>query len=205
MVGVGHDGVGVMLENTTTRWGSVQIGLHWTIAVLILLVQVPAGIAMNAVAPGDLQNALYNVHKNVGLIVFLLACFRLAWRWRHPVPYLPADLPAWQASAARATHGLLYALLFLLPITGFLYTALSGYPVPFLMLWDIAKLVPENKPLGEVFKYLHVGLTLLLAVAAALHVAGALHHHLVRKDGLLQRMLSSDASLPPRIAPSGRR
>ena len=180
-----------MLENTRERWGSVQIGLHWMIAALILLVQVPAGITMVWSSPGALQNFLYNVHKNVGLIVFLLACFRLAWRWRHPVPYLPADLPSWQATAARATHALLYALLFLLPITGFLYTALGGFPVPFLMVWDLAKLVPVNKPVAEVFKIVHIGLTFLLYATAALHVAGALQHHLVRKDGILQRMLSS--------------
>jgi cytochrome b561 len=185
-----------MLGNTRERWGSVQIGLHWTIAALILLVQVPAGITMVWSSPGALQNFLYNVHKNVGLIVFLLACFRLAWRWHHPVPYLPADLPAWQATAARATHALLYALLFLLPITGFLYTAMGGFPVPFLMVWDLAKLVPVNKPVAEVFKIVHIGLTFLLYATAALHVAGALQHHLVRKDGILQRMLSSRGAVP---------
>lgn len=185
-----------MLENTHERWGSVQIGLHWTIAALILLVQVPAGITMVSVNPGALQNFLYNVHKNVGLIIFLLACFRLAWRWRHPVPYLPADLPHWQAVAARTTHALLYALLFLLPITGFLYTALGGFPVPFLMIWDIAKLLPTNKPVAEVFETIHVGLTFVLYLVAALHVAGAMQHYLVRKDGVLQRMLSSRAPLP---------
>lgn len=189
-----------MLANTTARWGSVQIGLHWTVAALILLVQVPAGLAMNAVAAGPLQNALYDIHKNVGLIVLLLACFRLAWRWRQPVPYLPADLPPWQAVAARATHGLLYALLFLLPLTGFLYTALAGYPVPFLMLWDIAKLLPVHKPTGAVFETIHVGLTFVLYATLMLHVAGALHHHLIRKDDILQRMLPGRAPLPERGA-----
>jgi cytochrome b561 len=189
-----------MLENTRERWGSVQIGLHWTIAALILLVQVPAGITMVWSSPGALQNFLYNVHKNVGLIIFLLACFRLAWRWRHPVPQLPADLPPWQATAARATHALLYALLFLLPITGFLYTAMGGFPVRFLMVWDLAKLVPVNKPVAEVFKIVHIGLTFLLCATAALHVAGALQHHLVRKDGILQRMLSSRGAAPVRAA-----
>lgn len=180
-----------MLGNTRERWGSVQIGLHWTMAALILLVQVPAGIAMVWSSPGALQNTLYNIHKNVGLIIFLLAVVRLVWRWRHPVPLLPADLPAWQARAARATHALLYGLLFALPITGFLYTALGGFPVPFLMVWDLAKLLPVNKPLGEVFETLHVALTFVLYLTAALHVAGALQHHLVRRDGVLARMLST--------------
>lgn len=185
-----------MRENTPERWGSVQIGLHWTIAALVLLVQVPAGLTMTSVDPGTVQNVCYNIHKNVGLIIFLLAIVRLGWRWRHPVPFLPADMPPWQARAARITHGVLYALLFLMPITGFLYTAMGGFPVPFLMLYDLAPLVPENKPVAEVFKYIHLTLQYVLYLTVALHVAGALQHHFVRKDSILRRMLSSTAPLP---------
>ncbi len=77
-----------------------------------------------------------------------------------------------------------------MPISGFLYTALSAFPVPFFGLYDLARLVPENKPAGEVFKLIHLSLQWLLYAVAALHVAGALQHHLVRRDGILQRMLS---------------
>ena len=86
-----------MTGNTTERWGSVQIGLHWTIVVL-LLVQISAGFGMVLSAPGPLQDTLYNIHKNGGLIILTLAVIRLAWRLSHPVPYLPADLPPWQAT-----------------------------------------------------------------------------------------------------------
>jgi cytochrome b561 len=186
-----------MTGNTAERWGSVQIGLHWTIAALILI-QVPAAWGMVAASPGALQNTLYNVHKNVGVIIFLLACVRLAWRWGHPVPYLPADLPLWQATAARATHFLLYFLLFLMPLTGLFYTALSGYPVPLLMIWDISKLVPVNKPVGAWFEVAHLSLQWLLYLVVVLHVGGALQHHLVRKDWVLRRMLSARDPLPLR-------
>jgi cytochrome b561 len=184
-----------MRRNTPESWGSVSITLHWTIALLILLVQVPAGITMVALGPGTLQNVLYNVHKNTGLVIFALAVIRLGWRSTQPVPALPADLPQWQATAARVTHGLLYLLLFLMPITGFLYTALGGFPVPLFMLYDLARLVPENKPLAEVFKYAHLSLQFVLYAVVVLHVAGALQHHLMRRDGVLRRMLSSTAPL----------
>ncbi|MFL5332308.1 MAG: cytochrome b [Geminicoccaceae bacterium] len=183
-----------MTGNTAERWGNVQIGLHWTIAALILI-QVPAAWGMVLSAPGAVQDLLYNVHKNVGVIVFVLACVRLAWRWGQPVPLLPADLPAWQARAARVTHFLLYLLLFLMPITGFLYTALSGFPIPLFMIWDLSHLVAVNKPAGEWFKIAHLSLQWLLYLTVLLHVAGALQHHLVRKDWVLRRMLSSQAPL----------
>jgi cytochrome b561 len=185
-----------MQGNTTERWGSVSIALHWTIAALILLVQVPAGLTMEAVGRGPLQDFLYNLHKNTGLVIFALAVVRLGWRWTHPVPVLPADLPAWQARAARVTHVLLYLVLFAMPITGFLYTALGGFPVPLFMLYDLARLLPENKPLAEVFQTLHYLLQFVLYAVVLLHVAGALQHHYVRQDGILRRMLSSTQPLP---------
>lgn len=185
-----------MKRNTRQRWGSVQIGLHWTIAALIILVQVPAGLTMEAVGRGALQNFLYNTHKNTGLIIFTLAVIRLGWRWTHPVPALPGDLPRWQALTARTTHALLYLVLFLMPITGFLYTAMGGFPVPLFMLYDLAQLVPENKPLSEGFQIAHISLKYVLYVVATLHVAGALQHHFVRKDGILRRMTSSTRPLP---------
>lgn len=185
-----------MNPTTPERWGTVSIALHWTIAALILLVQVPAGLTMEAVGRGTLQDVLFNIHKNVGLVIFALAVVRLGWRWSHPVPELPADLPRWQAVTARTTHVLLYAVLFLMPITGFLYTALGGFPVPLFMLYDLARLVPENKPAAEVFQIAHLSLQYVLYALVALHVAGALQHHLIRQDGILRRMLSSRAALP---------
>jgi cytochrome b561 len=185
-----------MRENTRERWGSVQIGLHWTIAVLVLVVQVPAGVTMVAVDPGTVQNVCYNIHKTNGIVIFLLALVRLGWRWSHPVPFLPADMPEWQAKLARTTHALLYLVLFLMPITGFLYTAMGGFPVPFFMLYDLAPLVPVNKPVAEIFKYAHLNLRFVLYVTVLLHVAGALYHHYVRRDGILRRMLSSTSPVP---------
>jgi len=185
-----------MLTNTAERWGSISIGLHWTIAALVLLVQVPAGIIMVSVDPGTVQNVGYNIHKTTGLVIFLLAIVRLAWRWSQPVPVLPADLPGWQVKAARTTHVLLYLVLFTMPVTGFLYTAMGGFPVPFFMVYDLARLVPVNKPVAEWFKLAHLTLQWVLYLTVLLHVAGALQHHFVRKDGILRRMLSSTAPLP---------
>lgn len=86
-----------------------------------------------------------------------------------------------------------------MPITDFFYTTLSGFPVPFLMVWDLEWFVAVNKPVGEWFKLAHLNLRWLLFLVVAPHVAGALQHHLVRKDWVLRRMLSSKKPLlaPP--------
>lgn len=186
-----------MKRNTEDRWGSVSIALHWTIAFLIILVQVPLGLIMTFIEPGTLQNILFTAHKMTGIVIFIVAVIRLGWRWSNPVPKLPPDLANWQVHLASCTQALLYLLLFALPITGFLYTAMGGYPVPLFGLGDIGQLVPVNKPLADGFKLAHIYLTYVLYAAAALHVAGALQHHLWRKDGVLVRMTSPQASLPP--------
>ncbi len=178
-----------MRRNTEDRWGSVSIGLHWLVAGLILLVQVPAGLVMLRVDQGLLQNTLFTLHKNMGLIILALVLFRLAWRLANPVPKLPADLPALQARIARLTHGLLYALLVLLPVSGFLYTAFGGFPVPFLLLVDLGALLPKNETQAAIWKAVHLGSIAALALVLTLHVLGALQHALVRRDEVLWRML----------------
>lgn len=188
-----------MTGNTQQRWGSVQIGLHWTIAGL-LLVQVPLAFGMLGQSPGRTRDVLFNLHKNIGLIIFMLAIVRLVWRLKHPVPYLPQDLSQWQIMAAHATHWTLYALLFAMPVTGFLYTALSGYPVPLFMAVDLAGLVPENKPLGETFKLAHLSLQWVLYLTVAVHVGAAFHHFLVRGDWVVPRMLSATEPLDAKPA-----
>lgn len=181
-----------MRRNTDQRWGSVSIGLHWSIAALILLVQVPAGIAMLEVEPGWLQDALFTTHKNIGLVIFAIALVRLAWRLANPTPRLPVDTPGWQMRVARLTHFLLYALLLLLPVSGFLYTAFGGFPVPLLMLYDLGQLVPASEAQAAIWKSIHYALQYALYGVVTLHVAGALHHYFVHGDDVLQRMLSSE-------------
>ncbi|MGE4218019.1 MAG: cytochrome b [Alphaproteobacteria bacterium] len=184
-----------MIGNTPERWGTVSIALHWTVAGLILCVQLPTAFLMDPVGPGSLQNALYFTHKNIGIVIFLLALFRLFWRWRHPVPALPADLSRWQVLAAHATHVLIYVVLFAMPVSGFLYTALGGFPIPFLGLYDLSRLLPTDKALSDIFLGIHEVGQWVLYVVVAMHVGGALQHHFVRRDHVLRRMLSSKTPL----------
>lgn len=185
-----------MRGNTPERWGSVAIGLHWTTAALILLVQLPLAWMMDGNARGPLQALIFAVHKNAGILVFVLAVMRVLWRWRQPVPLLPAHMPAWQAWSARVTHWLLYFIIFAMPISGYLMTAAQGYPVPLLGVADIGPLVAKNKTLGDAMEFVHHAGGTVLYVIAGLHVLGALYHHFVRRDGILRRMLSSETPTP---------
>ena len=171
-----------------TRYSGPARGLHWLMAVLILLT-IPAGMIM--VQPGldrGLQNALFIYHKNVGVFLLLLVVLRLLWRWRNPPPPKPASLPAWQARIAELTHGALYLLLFLLPVAGYVRVKAGGFPIETLDALGVPSFVPRSDSLAEVAKTVHYGAGLVIAAIVAMHVGAALFHGIVKRDGVFSRM-----------------
>jgi cytochrome b561 len=114
---------------------------------------------------------------------------RLVWRLTHrPPPEVP--MPNWQLRTARATHYLLYALMIVTPLCGWLYSSASGYPVVYLKLWQLPDLVHKNSALAKVLVQIHGFLAWSIFWIVLLHVAAALKHHLVDRDDTLRRMLA---------------
>jgi cytochrome b561 len=135
---------------------------------------------------------LYNWHKWAGVTILFLSVLRLVWRVTHRPPALPASMsaamPAWQHTAHHATHHLLYALFFIVPLTGWAYSSAAGFPIVWFGVLPLPDFVGADKTLAEVIKPLHKFSTFALAGLVVLHVAAALKHQLVDKDGLMARM-----------------
>lgn len=170
------------------RYSATARALHWIMAVLILSM-LPVGFIM--VQPGlarAVQDALFISHKNIGVAVLLLALARLLWRWRHPAPELPASIPAWQARVAEVSHWLLYILMVAMPLAGYIRVRAGGFPVEFLDRLGLPTLVPRSDALAEAAKAAHHYGGLALAALLALHIGAALHHALILRDGVWQRM-----------------
>ncbi|MBL8201361.1 MAG: cytochrome b [Chromatiales bacterium] len=169
-------------------YGNVARSFHWLIAVLLVL-QVPLAFYMvdQPLGPAKLGN--YATHKSIGLLIFSVTALRLAWRLTHPAPPLPAGTPGWQRIAARLTQVVLYALMFLMPLTGLLRSQAANFPVSFFGLFTVPTVVGVNEELSRGMAAAHEmqGTILLLLVGA--HGLAALHHHFVRKDGVLRSML----------------
>jgi len=171
-----------------TRYSTPSRLFHWGMALLILLT-IPAGLLM--VQPGidrGLQNGLFLYHKNVGVLLLVLVVARLIWRWRHPAPKLPGDLPALQAIAAKVSHGLLYTLMVVVPLAGYVRVRAGGFPVESLDALGIATLVPRSDALAEIAKSFHYFAGLAIIAVLALHIGAALYHRFVRRDGIFERM-----------------
>lgn len=175
-------------RNSETSYGIVARSLHWVIAALVL-VQLGLG-AYAANLPVSLARLQWLTrHKSVGLAILTLMLLRLAWRLLDPPPPLPAFMPVWERRAALATHRLLYALLLLAPLAGWLHASAAGLSVNWFGLFLVPDLVPKDRALAAVFWAAHVGLVAALAVLIAVHIAAALRHAFVLRDGVLERML----------------
>jgi cytochrome b561 len=163
--------------------------LHWLIAALVLIM-VPLGIVIANEWGGPVQEPLYNLHKSIGVVILPLVVVRLIWRLTHPPLPLPADISALQQSAAHATHWTLYGLLIVQPTVGLIATSAYPAPLPMFGLSELPPVWPENRPLSERLFTLHRWLGIAIGVVAAMHIAAALHHHFVRRDRVLMRMIS---------------
>jgi cytochrome b561 len=172
----------------STQYTRTAISLHWLIA-LIILAGFSLGLYMHDLPLSPQKLKYYSWHKWIGITVFLLAVVRVAWRLTHEAPALPDGMPEWQRKAAVASHGLLYVLILIIPISGWLYSSASGVPVVYLGKIPLPDLVAPDKALAAQLKLLHKTLNFTLATLVILHIAAALKHQFVDRDGLLTRML----------------
>ena len=181
-----------LLSNTGQGYGIVAMLLHWGMA-LLLLVLLAVGIYMVRLPDvGYDQNKVLVIliHKAVGMGALVVALVRLAWRARSPLPAFAAGVRYGQQVAALFVHLVFYALMIALPMTGWLMSSAGGYPVPLLVGdWSLPDLVGLNDDHFRLYILVHRWLAYALLGAIALHAGAALHHHLLRRDDTLRRML----------------
>jgi cytochrome b561 len=170
-----------------TRYTTTAIVLHWLIAAAVIA-QIIFGWWMQEIAKEPLgpRASAFNSHKSLGLTLLVLMVIRLAWRATHRAPALPAMAP-WQATAARINHGLLYVCLVVQPLSGYLGSAVSGYPVRYFGM-TLPNWAPKIVPLKDLLSVVHLFCSWILVAAIALHIAAAAKHQFVDRDHLLQRM-----------------
>ena len=165
--------------------------LHWLIFAL-LVAQFSVAWTMPHIGRNTVPETLINLHFSSGILVLGLAVVRLAWRWTHIEPAPLDGLPPWQVTSARAVHFILYMLLFVLPILGWVNASYRGFQASFFGIFELPPLVHRRSPgfdwTGDVHAFLS---NYVLLAVIALHVLVALHHALIRKDGVWQRMLPS--------------
>jgi cytochrome b561 len=170
------------------RYTTTAIVFHWLVALMIVGA-FTMGLIMTEMSLSPTKLKYYSWHKWAGVTILAIATLRLLWRLSHPAPAYPASMPAWQKSGANALHCALYVLMFAVPISGYFYTLAAGFPVVYFGLFELPVLIDKNDALKPLLKGVHFWLNMTLASAVALHVAAALKHQFIDRDGVLKRML----------------
>lgn len=176
------------MTETHVKYATPARLFHWITAAVVFLM-IPAGFIM--IQEGlsrQLQDTLFIFHKNVGVAVFVIVAARLSYRIVRPPPPLPASMPDWQARISGATHAALYTLLFVMPIAGYVRVRAGGFPIEALDAAGIPALVPRSEALATAAKTVHLFGAYAISALIALHVAAALYHGIIRRDGIFGRM-----------------
>ena len=163
--------------------------LHWITAALVL-VQIPLGLVIANFKLGAWNDAVYNTHKSIGAILIPIVLFRLFYRVTHKPAPLPPDVPELQRLAAQGLHWLLYLLLVVQGLIGWIATSAYRAPIPVFGLFEMPPIWPENRALSDQLFVVHRAIGILLAFLIVGHIGAALFHHFVRRDRVLMRMIT---------------
>jgi cytochrome b561 len=174
--------------SATGKYRLPAIAMHWLLAVLILFL-LGLGWYMVGIPRGTPARAFYfNLHKSLGLTAAVITALQIVWHLTHAVPPLPTSMPAWEIKVSLSAHKLLYALMVLVPLFGYVSSSFSKFGVHLFGLalphWGW-----EDKALRDIFVTAHSATALVLVVLLGVHVAAALKHWLIDRDQVLQRML----------------
>lgn len=170
------------------KYTGVAMLLHWLVTLLIFTL-FGLGWYMTELPKGSPERTwFFALHKSVGLTTALLVIVRVIWRLQHPPPPLPEMIAHWKRRMAEATHHLLYLLMFVQPVSGYVSSSFSGHSTRF---WGIP--LPdwgwEDQALNEFFTSIHVASSVALLSLIILHIMGALHHGMTAEESVLRRML----------------
>lgn len=175
---------GIVME----KYSGVAMLLHWLISLLIILQFVFVWSA-EALPRGDAQTTLMLLHKSSGMTVLGLAVMRIIWRFVYRPPAFPPTMSSAEQWLARITHWSLYLLIFAMPLSGWLMSSTGGSSTEWFGLFTFPDIMSKNESLHELLEEAHELLGWVLFALALFHIVAALWHAIVKKDGILQRML----------------
>jgi cytochrome b561 len=168
------------------RFSGLQRALHWLMAIMVLAMLFIGVSMVSTLEPRYLT--LIAIHKPLGIAILVLTVFRLGVRLRVGAPPLPEDLPTMQALAAKLSHVALYALLIVTPLVGWAMLSAGGYPIVLYGSLHLAQILPHDDRLHAILRMAHTVLAYLFFALILLHLAAALFHALIRRDGVFRAM-----------------
>lgn len=176
------------LRGTQTDWSTVVKLFHWAMALLVIGMMILGWTAKGwPLSPTKIK--LFFWHKSFGIMILGLVLLRLLWRMQDSAPSLPAAMPRIECALARISHAMLYTLMVIMPVSGWVVNSAGKFPFKVFGVWRLPQLVAPEKAMEELAKDVHLTLFWVFAVVLLIHVAAALRHHYVLRNTVLLRML----------------
>ena len=175
------------MSEATRGYDTVARLLHWSVALLVVL-QIPAGIAMTSEPLSAWADPLYIYHKGAGSVLLLLVFARLGWRLTHRTPPFPDFMPPREQRIAHATHLAIYVMLITMVVSGYVRTVGDGFPIELLDALGVPPLIPEMPGLARAMLVVHQFAVVALVGLVAVHVSAVLRHRLIERNPVLGRM-----------------
>lgn len=173
------------------RYDGVQRGLHWSMAILILLAIVLGLIAAYLPVGQSPRRELLEIHKSLGLTALVLIIIRVAYRlFKGAPPYRDALDPLTHV-ASHLAHAALYVLMLVMPLSGYIFSAAGGYSLPWFGLFQWPRVLPRDKSLSQWGEWIHDKAAWIVIGVVALHIVAVIWHVTVKRDGVLARMRGS--------------
>lgn len=170
------------------RYTGTAITLHWLMAVMLICL-LAVGFFMHGLPLSPFKLKIYSWHKWAGVSVFLLVWLRLIWRITHRPPALPDSMGALVRGMAHLGHALLYLLMIVIPLSGWLMSSAKGVQTVYFGVLPLPNLLAPDQALGERLQFAHMMLNYLLIAVVLGHAGAAFKHHVIDKDDVLRRML----------------
>lgn len=181
------------LTNSSQGYGSLTKLFHWLIVILFALQfvggNIMTAIGFNSSFAGITTNEYYNWHKSLGLVALFVAILRLINRQLGQLPPWAPSLSSGEKTFVHRIEQVFYLAMFVMPITGWLYVMWGHYGVNLFGVWEMPRPLPRDDTLRDIAKWAHIGAGWVLLAAMAGHIGLVLRHQLIKKDGLLKRML----------------
>ena len=177
------------MRNTRYTFGSVTKFFHWTISIIIITMLI-LGFVMTNIGKSPLQLQLYFIHKSLGLTVLLLIICRILWRFINEPPRYPDSIPKWEQKAAHLMQYIFYALMLIMPLSGWIMSTAANHIPSF---WGLVSVpfpgIAKSRDLAGLNSQIHEIGAYILAAMVIIHVLAALKHHFLAKNNILSRML----------------
>lgn len=168
-------------------YGTVARLFHWVIALMVV-VQIPTGIAMTSEPLTDVADPLFILHKGLGSVLLLMVVGRVLWRVTHLPPPFPDFMPNLERRIAGATHRVIYLLLLVMAVSGYVRTVGDGFPIELLDVLGIPPLIPRMPEIARFMLVVHQFAVIALIGFVVVHISAVLRHALIDRNPVLARM-----------------